>query len=292
MPAGAGEPLAGPRAAFSGEPGAFAEDALLAALESPSSAPVAGFREVFEAVRDGLADVGVVPIENVVNGTVRENYDLLLEHELVIRGEVVVPVRLCLAALPGTRLEDVERVYSHIQALGQAEAFLRRRPWALLTTYNTAGAGRLIRDRAETGSAAVLSPRAAAHFELAILADGIENDPANRTRFVLLGRPDSQFPAAWRRPLAGPVAPRTTLAFAVRNQPGTLLAVLRVLADQRLNLSTLESRPSRQVAWEYIFWADIDADLLSPGAGAALEAIRPLTTMVRVLGAYQRGTTA
>jgi prephenate dehydratase len=282
---------AGPLAAFSGEPGAFAEDALLAALEAPSSVPVAGFREVFEAVHEGRAEVGVLPIENVVNGTVRENYDLLLEHDLVIRGEVVVPVRLCLAALPGASLDEIDRVYSHVQAFGQADAFLRRRPWALLTTYNTAGAGKLIRERGETRSAAVLSPRAAGLFDLAILADGIENDPANRTRFILVGRPDAPFPADWRRPLGGPVAPRTTLAFAVRNEPGTLLAVLRILADHHLNLSTLESRPSRQVAWEYIFWADIDADLVGSQAAGALDEIRPLTTMVRVLGAYQRAAT-
>jgi prephenate dehydratase len=254
--------------------------------------PVAGFREVFEAVHDGRAEVGVLPIENVVNGTVRENYDLLLEHDLVIRGEVVVPVRLCLAALPGAQLDEIDRVYSHVQAFGQADAFLRRRPWALLTTYNTAGAGKLLRERGETRSAAVLSPRAAGLFELAILADGIENDPANRTRFILVGQPDAPFPATWRRPLEGPIAPRTTLAFAVRNEPGTLLAVLRILADHHLNLSTLESRPSRLVAWEYIFWADIDADLVGSPAAGALEAIRPLTTMVRVLGAYERAATA
>lgn len=279
---------AGPRAAFSGEPGAFAEDALLAALAAPRPIPVSGFREVFEAVRDGQAEVGVVPIENVVNGTVREVYDLLLEHDLVIRGEVVVPVRLCLAALPGARLEEIDRVYSHIQALGQADRFLRRQPWSLLTTYNTAGAGRLIAEQAERGSAAVLSPRAAAHFGLVVLADRIENDPANRTRFVLVGRPDQPFPATWRRTPDGPSSPRTTLAFAVRNEPGALLAVLQVLAAHGLNLSTLESRPSRQVAWEYVFWADVDADLLASEAAAALDEIRPLTTMVRVLGAYRR----
>jgi len=295
VPAEPGDAGAGPRAAFSGEPGAFAEDALLAALEAPRSIPVGGFREVFETVRDGLAEVGVVPIENVVNGTVREVYDLLLEHSLVIRGEVVVPVRLCLAALPGARLDGIERVYSHIQALGQADLFLRQRSWALLTTYNTAGAGRLIAESGETTSAAVLSPRAAAHFGLEILADVIENDPANRTRFILIGRPDEPFPDGWRRPPAEPTeptGPRTTVAFAVRNEPGTLLAVLQVLADHRLNLSTLESRPSRRVAWEYVFWADIDADLLASEASAALEAIRPLTTMVRVLGAYRRAAGA
>ena len=93
---------------------------------------------------EGRAAAGVVPIENVVNGTVRENYDLLLEFALEIRGEVVVPVRLCLAALPGETLDGIERVYSHVQALGQADAFLRTRPWTLLTTYNTAGAGKSI----------------------------------------------------------------------------------------------------------------------------------------------------
>ena len=120
----------------------------------------------------------MIPIENVINGTVRENYDLLLEHDLQIVGEVVVPVRLCLAALPGQRLDEIERVYSHIQALGQAEAFLRARPWQLLTTYNTAGAGKSIAERGERGAAAVLSPRAAGLFGLEILADEIGTCPA------------------------------------------------------------------------------------------------------------------
>ena len=127
--------------AYAGEPGAFAEDAVLAAFGDVERRPLGSFREVFEAVATGLAIAGVVPIENVINGTVRENYDLLLEHELQIVGEVVVPVRLCLAALPGQRVEQIDRVYSHIQALGQAEVFLRCRSWLLLTTYNTAGDG-------------------------------------------------------------------------------------------------------------------------------------------------------
>ena len=139
-----------------------------------------------------------MPIENVINGTVRENYDLLLEFDLVIRGEVVVPVSLCLAALPGQRIDDIERVYSHIQALGQAEAFLRQRPWQLLTTYNTAGAGKAIADRGERGAAAVLSPRAAALFGLEVLADEIGDLAGNRTRFLVLA-PSRRAGAAARR---------------------------------------------------------------------------------------------
>ena len=190
--------------AYAGEPGAFAEDAVLAAFGDVPRTPLGSFRAVFEAVAAGDAPAGVVPIENVINGTVRENYDLLLEHDLVIRGEVVVPVSLCLAALPGERIDGIERVYSHIQALGQAEAFLRSRPWQLLTTYNTAGAGKAIADKGERGAAAVLSPRAAALFGLEILADGIGDLPDNKTRFLVLARPDRPAPRLLGERLGAP----------------------------------------------------------------------------------------
>lgn len=274
-----------PRAiAYAGEPGAFAEDAVIAAFGDVERRAVGSFRDVFGAVSDRSARAGVVPIENVINGTVRENYDLLLEHELQIVGEVVVPVRLCLAALPGQRLADIERVYSHIQALGQAELFLRQRPWQLLTTYNTAGAGKDIADRGERGAAAVLSPRAAALFGLEILADDIGDLPANRTRFVVLSRPEEEPPTL----LEGDSARRTTLVLAVRNEPGTLLTVLRVFAEHGLNMSKLESRPSRERAWEYVFWVDLDADAAASDTRAALSALGGVTTMARVLGSYPK----
>jgi prephenate dehydratase len=273
---------AGKPVAYAGEPGAFAEDAVIAAFGAVERMPLGGFRPVFEAVTEGRGVAGVVPIENVINGTVRENYDLLLEHDLVIRGEVVVPVRLCLAALSGERIEDIERVYSHIQALGQAEAFLRSRPWQLLTTYNTAGAGKAIADRAERGAAAVLSPRAATLFGLEILADGIGDLPDNKTRFLVLARPDRPGPSLLR---AGPTR-RTTLVVAVRNEPGTLLAVLAVIASHGLNMHKLESRPSRERAWEYVFWIDLDADTADEDTAAALAELGAVTTMTRVLGSY------
>ncbi len=284
--------------AYSGEPGAFAEDAVVAAFGDIGRVGLPGFRQVFSAVTGGDAVAGVVPIENSVHGTVRENYDLLLEHELEIRAEVVVPVRLCLAALPGQRLEAIERVYSHVQALGQAEAFLRTRPWTLLTTYNTAGAGRLIVDRGEVAAAAVLSPRAAGLFGLAILAEPIQDVADNRTRFLVIARPGAGLPAMpGLEPTGtgpGPSGPamRTTLVVAVRNEPGALLRVLRVFAERELNMSTIESRPSRERAWEYVFWVDLDAPGDDPAMRAALGDLATVTTMVRVLGSYPRSTAA
>jgi len=268
--------------AYAGEPGAFAEDAVLVAFGEMPRIALGSFRAVFDAVTAGDAAAGVVPIENVIHGTVRENYDLLIEYDLAIRGEVVVPVRLALAALPGQRLDDIERVYSHIQALGQAEAFLRARPWQLLSTYNTAGAGKAIADARERGAAAVLSPRAAGLFGLEVLADGIGDLPDNRTRFLVLARPDADGPAL----VDPPAHRRTTIVVAVRNEPGTLLAVLRVLSDHGLNMRKLESRPSRERAWEYVFWIDLDGDATDPAMAAALVEVRAVTTMTRTLGSY------
>jgi prephenate dehydratase len=269
--------------AYAGEPGAFAEDAVIAAFGGVERLPVGSFREVFERLASGAVASGVVPIENSVNGSVREVYDLLLEHDLAIVGEVIVPVELCLAALPGQRLDGIERVYSHIQALGQAERFLRSRDWTLLTTYNTAGAGKLIADGGEPGAAAVLSARAAERFGLQVLAEGIEDVADNRTRFLILAREAERAAPDPARPY------RTTLAFAVRNEPGTLLHALRTFADHGINLSSLESRPSRSVAWEYVFWADLDAHVAAPELADALSELRAVATLVRVLGSYPRG---
>jgi prephenate dehydratase len=271
-----------PPIAYAGEPGAFAEDAVLTAFGDVARVALPSFRAVFDTVASGAATAGVVPIENVIHGTVRENYDLLIEFDLVIVGEVVVPVRLCLAALPGQSITDIDRVYSHIQALGQAEAFLRSRPWQLLSTYNTAGAGKAIADSGERGAAAVLSPRAAASFGLEVLADEIGDLADNRTRFLVLARRGADPPPL----IASPELRRTTLVVAVRNEPGTLLAVLRVIAAHGLNMRKLESRPSRERAWEYVFWIDLDGDVADPRMAAALDEVRGVTTMARVLGSY------
>ena len=257
--------------AYAGEPGAFAEDAVIAVFRRRGGPrrPVELPRGLRGGRLRGEAAAGVVPIENVVHGTVRENYDLLLEHDLEIarRGRRAGP------ALPGgpagPAIDDIERVYSHIQALGQAETFLRARPWQLLSTYNTAGAGKAIARSGERGAAAVLSPRAAALFGLEILADEIGDLPGNRTRFLVLGTPRDR---GGRSCSCAPPAPRrTTLVIAVRNEPGTLLAVLRVFAEHGLNMRKLESRPSRERAWEYVFWVELDADAAEPGMAAALD---------------------
>jgi prephenate dehydratase len=279
------------RVAYTGEPGAFAEEAVLQFFATPEPVPMTSFRAVFEAVRDGEAAAGVVPVESSLLGTIRENLDLLWAFDLPIVGEVSVPVRLALLGLPGERLETVERVYSISAALAQADAFLRSRPWAVETSYNTAGAAKAIADRGERGTAAVASARVAAIYGLDVIADDIQSGDDNRTRFAVITRRGEDVAvqaAAAPAAVAGP--PRTSVVFAVRNVPGSLHRSLGAFATRGLNLSRLESRPwtERGSRWEYLFWADLDADPADPACAEALAELAGETEVVRILGTYPR----
>jgi prephenate dehydratase len=316
----------GTRVVYQGEPGAFSEEAVIGFFgEAVERVAVPTWRAVFDAVADGSADRGVIAIESSLAGTIRETYDLLAEfyeRDVRIVGEVSVPVRLALLALPGQSLEWIERVYSHGQALVQADAFLRSREWQVMTTYNTAGAARMIAERHERHAAAIASPRVAALYGLEVLASDIQAGDENRTRFAVLARSEasptrgeateasgppaasdapaaseghaaSEGPAASDGPGAGDApAWRTTLVFAVRNVPGSLYRCLGAFAARGVNLSSLESRPARRARWEYVFWVDVDAAVDDPACAAALDDLRAETEMVRVLGSYPRASEA
>ncbi|MBI2780871.1 MAG: hypothetical protein HYX55_03610 [Chloroflexi bacterium] len=281
----------GPSVAYSGEPGAFAEDAVLRWFEAPVARPMPSFRTVFEAVRGGAVDAGVVPVESSQLGTIRETLDLLFEFDLVIAGEVSVPVRLALLALPGEHLETIRTVHSIAAALAQADEFLHAGSWTVQTTWNTAGAARQIAEAGERGAAAVASARVASLYGLEVIADDIQTGNDNRTRFAVLARREE---ATRVRAAAGATAgaggPKTTLVFGVRNVPGSLGRSLEAFASRGINLSRLESRPwtGRGSRWEYLFWVDLDADSMEPACSAALADLGREAEMVRILGTYAR----
>jgi prephenate dehydratase len=280
-----------PPVAFQGEPGAFSEEAVLSYFGAEGASPTAvpTWRAIFEAVRDGDARAGVAAIESSLAGSIRETYDLLAEFYddgIRIVGEVSVPVRLALLALPGQSIDTIERVYSHAQALAQADEFLRGRSWQVMTTYNTAGAARMISERRERMAGAIASPRVAALYGLEVLADNVQTGDDNRTRFAVLALQDG--PAGVRRPAPDQLM-KTILVFAVRNVPGSLHRCLGAFAARGVNLSRLESRPSRTARWEYVFWVDLDADAADPVCASALADLRAEAQMVRVLGSYARG---
>src|SRR5689334_10073316 len=177
------------RIAYQGEPGAFSEGASRLVKADADLLPCKTFEEVFAAVAAGTADAGVLPIENSIGGSIHRNFDLLVEHELPIVGEVEVPVVHHLLALPGRTLADVRRIYSHPQALAQCDRFLRTLSGVeIIATYDTAGSAKMIADGKLTDTAAIASARAGEIFGLQSLASGIQDYDYNVTRFIVIGR--------------------------------------------------------------------------------------------------------
>jgi prephenate dehydratase len=265
--------------AYQGEPGAYSEAAALAFKPSARLMPRPTFEAVFAAVADGSATHGVLPLENSVGGSIHRNFDLLVEHELPIVGEVEVLVEHCLIAAPGVGRHDIRRVFSHPQGLAQCEAFLRGLPDVeLVATYDTAGSAKMIRDEGLRDTAAVASARAAGMFGLEILQRGIQDFAANVTRFAVIAR------TAERRGDAD----RTSIVFALPNAPGALFRALSVFALREIDLLKLESRPIRGRPWEYMFYADLHVGRHESRCAHAIVHLAEFARWVRTLGSYPR----
>ncbi len=263
--------------AFQGEPGAYSEAAALVwGGPETRTLPCKAFDDVFEAVAGGRADCGIVPMENSIGGTIHRNYDLLLEHDLPITGEVEIPVAHCLQALPGTRLEDVKVVYSHPQALAQCEKYLKGLGVTVEAVYDTAGGAKLVAEKRLAGAAALASRRAAAVYGLEVLQEAVQDFESNLTRFAVIGGPAAAAPN------------KTTLVCALNSTPGALYNALGVFAQRHINLSKLESRPLRGRPREYVFYIEIDAGRDEPACAAALAHLATLAQWTRVLGTYAR----
>jgi len=266
------------RVAYQGEPGAFSETAVLALFPAAQPVPHHAFRDVFGAVESGAVDFGMMPIENSQAGSINDTYDLLARGTARIVGEVIVPVRHSLMALPGTAIGDVRRVISHPQALAQCQDYLERLGVEVRAVHDTAGAARLIAEERREGEAAVAAERAAAVYGLDVLASQIEDDPQNQTRFVAVSTSGE--------PVGEPT--KTSLLFEVRSIPGALYRCLGPFAERNLNLSKLESRPLRGQPWEYRFYLDVDVGDRDEGFVAAVAALNEFTASLQVLGSYPR----
>ena len=262
--------------AFQGEPGAYSEAAALAYGGSEAETlPCLAFDDVFAAVADQRATHGVLPLENSIGGTIHRNYDLLVEHDLSITGEVELDVVHCLQALPGTKLADVTVVYSHPQALAQCEKYLKGLRVAVEAVYDTAGGAKLVAERKLVGAAALASRRAAEVFGLEVLQEAVQDYEFNITRFAIVGGVPS------------PGANKTTVVFALPSTAGALFKALSVFALREINLSKLESRPLRGRPWEYLFYIEVDARADDPACADALTQLAGLAEWTRVLGTYK-----
>jgi len=265
--------------AFQGEIGAYSEEAAFHFFgPSIQVKPCESLDDVFRAVEQGEVQFGAVPIENSLEGSISRVYDLLLDSSLMVCGETELRVVHCLIASPETRLDLIKRVYSHPQALGQCQAFLKHLDCELIPTYDTAGSVKIIKEKGITDGAAIASTRAAEIYGMQIIAKEIEDNPNNFTRFFILAKQDS--------PPSG--NDKTSIVFSVKHRPGALYEFLKELTASNINLTKIESRPTRQKPWEYNFYLDFEGHRQDKASQKALDNLERTSLFVKVLGSYPK----
>ncbi len=239
--------------------------------------PAATIAGVFTEVEKKLAHIGVVPIENSTEGVVNSTLDVFIDSDLTISAEIILSVSQNLLTRSGT-LDGIQKVYSHPQALGQCQKWLSANlpKAAPIEVASTALAARLAKD--DPSSAAVASALAGQLYELKVARAKIEDEVDNVTRFLVIGMHPTQ-PTG---------SDKTSIMFSVKDQPGVLARVLQQLSDKKLNLTRIESRPSRRRAWDYLFFIDLDGHADEPNVKAALSALERDCELVKVLGSYPR----
>ncbi|NPA91773.1 MAG: prephenate dehydratase [Chloroflexi bacterium] len=265
------------RVAFQGEHGAFSEEAIYQHFgPDVTTLPSRTFEDIFLAIEEERADFGVLPVENAVAGSINKAYDLLLEHDLRVQGEIYLPVRHYLLAVPGTRLEAIRRVRSHPQALAQCEDFILQHGWHAEPWYDTAGSAKDLAAHPEPDLAVIASRLAGELYGLEILAEDIQDMRWNITRFFVIAHGEA--PPADRS--------KTSLVFAVPHRPGALYDCLGEFAQRGINLTKLESRPRRNRPWQYVFYLDFEGHWQDPICRDALVGLLSRAAFVKLLGSY------
>jgi 3-deoxy-7-phosphoheptulonate synthase len=275
--------------AFCGENGAYAEQALMRSFgEEAKRLQTASFKETFDAVLEGSASAGVVPVENSLAGSIHENYDLFLRYpDIAIVGELKLRIVHCLIADERADIDTIRIVRSHPQGFAQCKEFLGKYPdWQQETYSNTATAVASIAREGAVKVAAIAGEAAARAHGLKVLREGIETNPLNYTRFVIISRRIGD--KAPVPPSLGSEAPnKASLVFSVPDEPGSLFACLKILSEKGINLSKLESRPIQGQPWEYLFYADVTIPKTLDIFESTIEELKAKTRDFHFLGSYR-----
>ncbi len=277
------------KVAFQGELGAYSEEAVLSLFPGAVVRPKISFDDVFGSVDEEAVDYGVIPIENTLFGSVHVNYDLLRRHDLQIVGEWYLRIQHHLLVNKGVSLDQITHVYSHPQALGQCQDFLKENLSGaeIVPAYDTAGAAKMVAEKQQPGFAAIASRRAGDIYGLDFLASGIESDHQNFTRFLVLQKKSSfdVDPAD----VAKPEEMRTSVMYAVKeNVPGALFKSLAVFALRDLDLYKIESRPLVGSPGKYVFYIDLEGTIGEERVKRAVGHLGEIAADVKVLGSYRR----
>jgi 3-deoxy-7-phosphoheptulonate synthase len=266
------------KASFLGEIGTFSHKASTQYFGNQVAAvPAPSFKSIFELVKNGDVDFGVVPVENSLSGSIHENYDLLLEYNLRIVGEITLRIIHHLVGHPEAKIDTIRRVFSPPIIFQQCRQFLdQHADWELMPVKDTAGAVKAISEKANSADVAIASKEAAKIHGMTVIEEGIETNPRNYTRFVVIG--SEPFEKGPKR--------KSSLIFSTGNQPGALYEVLKIYSENGINLVKLESRPIHGKPWEYMFYVDLEADVESEAFKPILEMLKAKTDYLMILGSY------
>ena len=267
------------KVAFQGERGAYSEEAALKHFgNSVETVPCKTLTDVFQSLEEDKVDFAIVPVENSIQGSVGQAYDLLLKYDLKACGEVFHRIRHCLISFPDNDLESIKKVYSHPQALGQSRVFLEKLKVEIVPFYDTAGSVKMIKEKSLKDSAGIASKTAAKIYGMKVLAEGIETNHQNYTRFLILSKKESE-PTG---------SDKTSIIFTTKHDPGTLYKSLGIFSHGNINLTKIESRPILGRPWEYSFFVDFEGHHEDKIIKETLEILKHNSLFMKVIGSYPK----
>lgn len=270
------------RIAFQGDHGAYSEQAAHKFFHKHSeTVPCHEFESVFRKVKSKAVDFGVLPIENSLTGSIHKNYDLLIQHNVWICGEVKLRISHNLLALSGATTTSIRKVLSHPQALGQCEGYLKGfKNIEPVPFFDTAGSARHVKETNDRSLAAIASAEAGKNYGLKVLASSIEDNPHNFTRFIVIGRNQ-------KIEVKPKAKGKTSVVFALKNIPGALYKALSVFALRDIDLLKIESRPIHGSPWKYMFYLDIEGWSIDDPIAKAITHLQEITEYIKILGSFK-----
>lgn len=268
------------RIGFQGESGSYSETAASIKFPDPGNLfiPFRSFRELFEGVENSLIDLAVVPVENSTEGSINETYDLLVEKSLFVIGEIYQKIHHCLIINKNSKEDDISLVYSHPQALAQCRRYLQSKHLDAIPMYDTAGSVKFIKENSKYQAAAIASKRASEIYDMKIADQDIEDNSNNFTRFLIISR------------LYEPneTHNKISIIFSIAHKPGSLYLILKEFALRKINLTRIESRPTKDIPWEYYFFVDFEGNPSEESIVDSLQAIKASVKFFKLLGSYKK----
>ena len=259
---------------FQGERGAYSEDAAISFFKDCDTIPLATFSEAIESTENDRTTYSVLPVENSLEGSVGESYDLLLSTNLSVVGEIYYRVKHCLIGFD--KIENIDTIYSHPQALGQCRKFIQKYKLKTVPAYDTAGSVKMIKDLGKKNLSCIASKRASEIYGVPVILEGIEDNSNNYTRFLVLSKTKIKD------------GDKTSIIFSVKHEAGALFNILKEFNEYKINLTKIESRPNKSTPWEYNFYVDFDGNEDEPRIIELLRKINNQCIFLKILGSYKK----